>query len=84
MDMDPETRRLNKIREMMHSFIFRRTCKYNSAADMDYQIATARQLQVVAAENATEEIGQQEVQGNESIQYQADTDAECNASISIY
>lgn len=51
---------------------------------MDYQIATARQLQVVAAENATEEIGQQEVQGNESIQYQADTDAECNASISIY
>lgn len=52
---------------------------------MDYQIATAGQLQVVAAKNATEKIGQQkEVEGNESVQYKAHSNVECNASISIY
>lgn len=52
---------------------------------MDYQIATARQLQVIVAENAAEKIGQQEeVEGNEGVQYKANTHVECNTSISIY
>lgn len=52
---------------------------------MDYQIATARQFQVVAAKNATEEGGQQEeVEGNEGVQHKADTNVECDASISIH
>lgn len=37
---------------------------------MDYQIATARQFQVVTAKNATEESGQQEeVEGRKSVQH---------------
>lgn len=67
-----------RIEAFIH-FIFRRTCKYNCAADMDYQIATARQFQVITAKNATEEIGQQEeVEGRKSVQHKADTNVECN------
>lgn len=52
---------------------------------MDCQIAAPRQLQVIAEKNAAEESGQQEeVEGNESIQYKADTNVECDASISIH
>lgn len=52
---------------------------------MDYQIATTRQFQVIAAKNAAEKIGQQEeVEGTEGVQYKANTNVECNTSISIY